>query len=279
MKNQNSKQARCIGFVWTAVLAACLMAVCWNFTGTAAPQQSTTATAIGIAPLPQFISSSRVVLYDSDTSEWNLTTFSQAKPANEIYYNGWLYRVINSGKLEFILQTDPGRLFEADRAFDKTSRRPTPNDIVSVRHKDTQFVTHELFSNVQPDTNIRFQGKTFVLKADRKLIDLGIDNSIMIGSLQHIEVTNSSWQHIMARHTVNGSQNAGASVFYPGEDIKALIKLAELITPTQESNGYYSRDCDAGHSIGYDGARYPKTTSFKVIATQSGKLVTAYPTK
>jgi len=94
---------------------------------------------------------------------------------------------------------------------------------------------------------------------------------------QHIEVTPSAWQHIMDRHTVGGARSAGTSIFNPGEDIRALIKKAELITPVREENGYLKREFDAGHIIGTDPATGKQTSRCRVIATQSGKLVTAYP--
>lgn len=92
-----------------------------------------------------------------------------------------------------------------------------------------------------------------------------------------IEITQSAWQHVMKRHTAGGPENAGKSIFNAGVDIRALIKKAETATPVPEPNGYYSREFDAGRNIGYDGRSGEQTRVFRVITTQAGKLVTAYP--
>jgi hypothetical protein len=92
-----------------------------------------------------------------------------------------------------------------------------------------------------------------------------------------IEITDSAWQHITDRHTVGGAKSSGASIFNQGEDIRALIKMAEGISPVLEANGYLKREFDAGHIIGTDPATGRQTSTCRVIATQSGKLVTAYP--
>lgn len=245
----------------------------------AAPQQVVPAVTVATTPLPQFTANTRIVIYTSDSGDWTLATCSWAKPGNEFYFNGRLYRVTGSSSIQFVLKTDSSKLFEADRSFDKSSRQPSSTDVVGVKQKDTLVGSHELFSSVPPASTIRFQGKCYTIKPDRSLVDLGIDNSVVIGARQHIEVTKSSWQHVMDRHTVGGSKNAGASIWYSGEDIKALIRIAELITPSVESNGYLARDCDAGRPIGYDGYKKVQTSTYRVIATQSGKLVTAYPIK
>lgn len=226
---------------------------------------SKTAKTYSLAP------STRVVLFTPGVGQWAIAAFGQAKPGNEFYFNNQLYRVVGSDKAEVVAFVDSSKLFEADRPTDATSRRPRASDVVQILGADTRPVSHTLYSAVQPGTTIRFQGIAYNISAK------GIAHvySSATSALQHIEITKSAWQHITDRHTTGGTQNAGAGIFYPGVDIRALIKDAELITPVLESNGYVSREFDAGHVIGYEGRK--QTSTYRVIATQTGKLVTAYP--
>jgi hypothetical protein len=94
---------------------------------------------------------------------------------------------------------------------------------------------------------------------------------------QHIEITSSALRHIMDRHTVDGTKNAGTSIFNAEVDIRALIKSAETVTPVLETNGRLKRVIDAGRIVGTYPDTGKQTSKYRVITTQSGKLVTAYP--
>jgi len=94
---------------------------------------------------------------------------------------------------------------------------------------------------------------------------------------QQIEISDSAWQHVLDRHTAGGSMTAGKSVFNAGVDIRALIKNAEQVTPVTEPNGRLKRVVDAGRSIGIDRATGRQTSTYTVITTESGDLVTAFP--
>ncbi len=263
----------------SAMLAAftLLGLACAQQTATVPPAQ--TATKSNLAA--QFTSATRVMLFITDTGQWQLGTCAQAKPGSEFLHNNKLYRVVNSNTVNLIAGGDAVKLFEAARPMDKTSRPPTPKDIVQLLDENRLPVSHDLLSAIPADSTVAFQGRAYTLKADRSVVRANFSLAVL-SMLQHIEVTKSSWQHVIDRHTAGGAKNAGASTFYGGEDIKALIKQAEIVTPEIEPNGYVSREYDAGHTVGYDDYRYDKrknkqTSTIKVIATQNGKLVTCYP--
>lgn len=92
-----------------------------------------------------------------------------------------------------------------------------------------------------------------------------------------IEISQGALQHIINRHTVGGAENAGKSTFNSGEDIQALIRNAERITPVQQENGKLQRVVDAGRTIGLDRNTSQSTNIYTVITTQAGELVTAFP--
>ncbi|MHB1462672.1 MAG: hypothetical protein ACYC1M_15390 [Armatimonadota bacterium] len=264
---------------WLIAMLAAFMLIglaCAQQTATV-PAQTTAKTNLAA----QFTSATGVMLFVTDTGQWQPGSCAQAKPGSEFLYNNKLYRVLNSNTVNLIPGADAAKLFEAARPSDKTSRLPTPKDIVQLLDKNRLPVSHDLLSVIPAGSTVGFQGRAYTLKADRSVAPAKISPAIL-SMLQHIEVTTSSWQHIMDRHTAGGAKNAGASTFNGGEDIKALIKQAEIVTPEIESNGYVSRDYDAGHIVGYDDYRYDKrknrqTSTIKVIATQTGKLVTCYP--
>lgn len=219
----------------------------------------------------------RVITFSSGSGQWVLTTFAQVKPGSEFYFNNQLYRAADSDKPQVVLSADAGRLAEADLPLDKTSRRPEVGDVVQVLGKDLRFVAHAMLSAVPTGETIRFQGIAYTVAADRSLVETRTVFRAATTTLQRIEITKSAWQHIRDGHTVGGTENAGKSIFNPGENIQALIKNAELLTPVPEANGNLKRDFDAGRNIGMDGLGGRQTSTYRVITTQSGKLVTAYP--
>jgi hypothetical protein len=92
-----------------------------------------------------------------------------------------------------------------------------------------------------------------------------------------IAVSASALQHITDRHTVGGAETDGKSIFNAGESITALIKSAEQVSPVPQAGGNLARVCDAGRIIGIDRATGRQTSTYSVITTDSGQLVTAFP--
>lgn len=230
-----------------------------------ADSQTTSNASVEVA------SHTRIVMFTPGVGQWAITTFGKAKPGNEFYFSGQLFRAVGSGKAQVSLLVDSAKLFEADRPSDATSRQPRAGDVVQILGQDTRPVSHALYDSVKPGATIRFQGVAYSVSSQ----GLAKNYSSAASRLQRIEITASAWQHVMDRHTPDGAKNAGTSIFYPQVNIRALIKDSELITPVPESNGYVTREFDAGYTIGYQGNR--QTSTYRVVATQSGKLVTAYP--
>jgi hypothetical protein len=224
-----------------------------------------------------FSPGTRVMVFQPGAGQWTLTTYSRTQPGSEFYSNNRLYRAVDTYRARIIADITGGKLAEADLPYDDKSRRPTDGDVVQVLDKDLQFAEHAVFGTVTPGAAIRFQGKVYNVKADHSLTDTKITYAASECALQRITVTSHGLRHITDRHTTNGKQNAGKSIFHAAKDIKALIKDAELASPTIEENGYLKRDVDAGRNIGYDGRNRKQTSTYRVITTQSGSIVTAYP--
>jgi len=94
-----------------------------------------------------------------------------------------------------------------------------------------------------------------------------------------INVTERGLQHVVERHIPGGLQSAGKSVFSAGEDISALIRQAQSVTPTQQAGGNLQRIVNAGKTIGIDRATGKPTSVYTVITNKSGDLITTFPGK
>ncbi len=218
----------------------------------------------------------RVVLFEPGTGKWFLTEYKDTKPGSEICCDNQFYRIDESGKAQPVLNVRANRLFEAGRSYDYTSRPPGNSDIVQVLDKDMRPLYHAVLSAVKSGTTVRFQGKAYNISSKRKPADTGTVFYAADSTLQRIEITKSATRHITDRHTVSGKSNAGASIFDPDEDIRVLIKNAEIVSPMQ-SRDKFKRVLDAGHIIGVDSQSGKQTSLYIVITTQTGILVTAYP--
>lgn len=92
-----------------------------------------------------------------------------------------------------------------------------------------------------------------------------------------INQTKKGLEHVTDRHTTGGAQSAGKSVFSQGEDISKLVEAAEGVAPKPQSGGNFERIVDAGRPIGIDRATNQATSTYTVITTPAGDLVTAFP--
>lgn len=218
----------------------------------------------------------RVVLFGSGTGKWFLTEYKETKPGSEICCNNQFYRVDESGKAQPVSNVRANRLFEAGRSYDYTSRPPGNSDIVQVLDRDMRPLHHAILSEVKSCITVRFQGKAYSITSKRKPTDTGTVFYAADSTLQRIEITKGAMRHITDRHTVSGTRNAGASIFDPDEDIRVLIRNAEIVSPMQ-SRDKFKRVMDAGHIIGIDTQSGKQTSLYIVITTQAGILVTAYP--
>jgi hypothetical protein len=238
------------------------------------------ASALGIvscaADSAGSASSTKIVLFEPGAGSWAIATLGQAKPGSEIYLNEHLYRLDDSGKAQIVPGIDAAKLFEADRPSDAASRRPGHSDVVQVLDKDQRFVSHKFFADVQPGCTVRFQGKVYSVGAGRALAD-AVESQPAASKLQRIELNDSALRHILDRHTSGGTMTAGKSVFNSNENLVALIRNAQLLAPVPQSAGNCQRVFEAGRAIGIDRATGKPTSTYSVITTQSGKLVTAFP--
>ncbi len=217
------------------------------------------------------------MLFIPGVVRWIPATFEQAKPGDEFVCGGQLYRALESNRAQVVSNIGVGRLVEADLPLDNTSRRPVSGDVVQVFDKDTQFAAHAVLETVQLGATIRFQGKVYTVAPDRSLTDTGKVFSAATCTLRRIDITPQGMQHVTERHTVGGNGNAGKSIFSPGENIQTLIRYAQLVSPVLEANGYFKRDFEAGRVVGTIGQGGRRSSVYRVITTQTGKLVTAYP--
>ena len=266
---------RCKFWQYIAVVLIALSAVaCQSLavpTGTSSDAGSKSVVNAVFSP------ETRVMLFTRDMGQWVIVRRRDAKPGSEFLYDNKMFRVSDTNKTELVAGIDIAKLYEADRPEDKTSRMPTANDVVLRLDKQNNPVSHEFLKTISAGTQVCFQGRVYNVGAGAKAVATNTLPSVL-SSLQKIEITNSSWQHVTSRHTLSGSKNSGASIFYQGENIKALVKFSEIVTPEQEQNSYYSRDYDAGHIVGFDPYRNGmQTTTVKVISTANGQLVTVYP--
>ena len=92
-----------------------------------------------------------------------------------------------------------------------------------------------------------------------------------------INISPNALRHVIDRHTVDGMNSAGKSVFLNGGNLTQLIKDSGRCSPVQETNGNLQRIVDAGHNIGIDRATGNPTSMYTVITDQSNVLITAFP--
>jgi hypothetical protein len=92
-----------------------------------------------------------------------------------------------------------------------------------------------------------------------------------------IVITLDRLSHVINRHTVEGAQTAGRSVFAAGEDVVQLTRAAERVEPIRQAGGNFKRVVDAGRTIGIDRATGQATTLYTVITSVASHLITMFP--
>ena len=93
-----------------------------------------------------------------------------------------------------------------------------------------------------------------------------------------ITATNERLAHVTARHFPGGTEAAGKSLFNAGENVSALIRGAESVTPVAQKVGpNFQRIVDAGRVIGVDRATGQATGVYTVITDSAGNMVTMFP--
>jgi RHS repeat-associated protein len=93
-----------------------------------------------------------------------------------------------------------------------------------------------------------------------------------------INITARGLEHVLERHGAGGARTAGKSVFNAGEDIVGLIRQAETVPAAQQAGRTtFERVVNAGRTIGVDRATGQPTSTYTVITSAAGDLVTAFP--
>ena len=114
-----------------------------------------------------------------------------------------------------------------------------------------------------------------------KLLDRraeGIAGSETTDPALRITVTEERLQHVLDGHVVGGPKTAQKSLFAgDAQEVEQLIKLATSVEPTPQTGGNFQRVVDAGKVIGTDRATGLPTSTYTVITSERGELVTAFP--
>ena len=76
----------------------------------------------------------------------------------------------------------------------------------------------------------------------------------------------------------SGAKTALKSLFNGGENVPALVRAAESVTPVAQKVGTnFERIVDAGRVIGVDRATRQATTIYTVITDAAENMVTMFP--
>lgn len=122
---------------------------------------------------------------------------------------------------------------------------------------------------------IPYGGKLFkatkVVKNGKRVLEV-----VEVG-MKTIAVSSSRMEHVINRHTINGIDSAGKSIFFEGENIEKLIKKAENAISTKQNGGNYERIIEADRNIGMDVSTGNTTKIYTVITDSENNLVTVFP--
>jgi RHS repeat-associated protein len=97
------------------------------------------------------------------------------------------------------------------------------------------------------------------------------------GRVTGINVSEDGLSHVLERHTIGGTRNAGKSIFGATEDIGALIQNGSNIPRVPQAGGNFQRVVDAGRTIGIDVATGQPTSVYTIITSEADELITAFP--
>lgn len=99
------------------------------------------------------------------------------------------------------------------------------------------------------------------------------------GKIVNIKIGSTQLDHIIVRHTVDGAESLGKSIFSSEVDIVRLINNASSVTAVRQAGGNFERVVTASNSIGIDRVTGKLTNIYTVITDSSNNLVTAFPGK
>jgi len=111
-----------------------------------------------------------VQIYNGLNSTWEDKTYRDVGPGMEFIFEGYVYATTpEKGFLFAKPELDITKLAETDQSFDPDNwRMPKPDDIVKVFRSDDPYQQkgHWLLKDVQPDSEVIFQGKVWSWELD-----------------------------------------------------------------------------------------------------------------
>lgn len=104
-------------------------------------------------------------------------------------------------------------------------------------------------------------------------------HKLAIGDTGRLFLSANRYQHIVNRHTLDGSKfTAGrTSYFNRNVDVKSLIENASEQPGKLNGSGFYERVINADKNIGVDRATGRQTTTYTVISDKKGNVITSHP--
>ena len=134
------------------------------------PTHASTNQYAGIPGPNDWTEETPIQIYNRRNGQWEPMTYGDVGPDMEFIVGNYVYATTpENGSLFLKPEIDISKLTETDQAFDPDNwRMPTPDDIVKVFRSDNsgQQKGHWLLKDVQPDSEVVFQGKVWKWELD-----------------------------------------------------------------------------------------------------------------
>lgn len=132
--------------------------------------QASTSEYAGIPSPNNWTDETAVQIYNRRNGQWESMTYGDVGPDMEFIVGDYVYATTPENESLFLKpEIDISKLTETDQVFDPDNwRMPTPDDIVKVFRSDNsgQQKGHWLLKDVQPDSEVVFQGKVWRWELD-----------------------------------------------------------------------------------------------------------------
>ena len=131
--------------------------------------QASTNEYAGIPGPNDWTESTSVQIYSRRNGQWEPMTYGDVEPDMEFIVGNYVYATTpENGSLFLKPEIDINLLAETDRSFDPDNwRMPKPDDVVFLfKSSSGQQKGHWLLKDVQPDSEIVFQGKVWKWELD-----------------------------------------------------------------------------------------------------------------
>ncbi len=154
------------------IIALCLIGLIIGGVAISSSQsaQASTNQYVGIPGPNDWTDETAVQIYNRRNGQWEQMTYGDVGSDMEFIVGNYLYATTpKNGSLFLKPEIDITKLAETDQAFDPDNwRMPKPDDIVKVFRSDdpAQQKGHWLLKDVQPDSEVVFQGKVWKWELD-----------------------------------------------------------------------------------------------------------------